>query len=590
MAAAFAALFYALCNATDPLQTGFSLAANTVRQDGLCVTWVAEGSPLELQPCVAGAPAQAFIYEADGALSTPPGTNCSGVPGGACISWNGQEHGECTFSPPRLGPGCVISGYRYSAATGWNGKFLPDSPAAGMIQGADDGAGHAPSGLCASARPPPPLPTPTADVLAWSRREVMCLYDIDMCTFVGSQGCDCAQPPPPVDAWAPTALDADSWLQAGVAAGCAIHILVAKHMCGFVSWNSTAGAELGYNYSSFYSSTPVDAVDAFVRAARALDQRVGMYYSLTDNARTNTCLGTVRPNPAPGQVSVTPAQYDALVKAHLTELWTHYGVLDEIWFDGGFTASQKAWIPDLLAALQPHAVAFNGETLSPNPTRWIGSESGYAPNETWSTCDYEQNGSGGGDPNSLTWFPAETDFTVLASDTWFFDTIHAVRPPAQLRAMYEASVGHNSQALIGIGIPPNGTLVGTAQDAALRGLGAYITGCYGTPIAQTSGRGLSFAVMPSAPVAIDRVVLSEDQTTGQRVRAWALSATLADGSTVPLGAGQSIGNKRIVVLPQELRVALVTLDIGSAVGTPVLANMAIFGGCGVLAAALDARA
>ena len=30
---------------------------------------------------------------------------------------------------------------------------------------------------------------------------------------------------------------------------------------------------------------------------------------------------------------VTQQQYDAFVVAHLTELWTDYGALDEIWFD-----------------------------------------------------------------------------------------------------------------------------------------------------------------------------------------------------------------------------------------------------------------
>lgn len=30
---------------------------------------------------------------------------------------------------------------------------------------------------------------------------------------------------------------------------------------------------------------------------------------------------------------VTQEQYDAFVVAHLTELWTDYGQLDEIWFD-----------------------------------------------------------------------------------------------------------------------------------------------------------------------------------------------------------------------------------------------------------------
>ncbi len=246
-------------------------------------------------------------------------------------------------------------------------------------------------------------------------------------------------------------------------------------------------------------------------------------------------------------------------------------------------------MPPLLAALQPHAVAFNGETLSPNPTRWIGSESGYAPNETWSTCDYSENGSGGGSPDSATWFPAETDFTVLQGDTWFFDTIHAVRPPAELRAMYEASVGHNTQALIGIGIPPNGTVAGTAQAAALATLGTFISGCYGAPIAQTSGTGTSFTVMPSAAVALDRVVLQEDQATGQRARAWELKAFIANGSTVQLARGESIGNKRIIAFPEVAQITMVLLNISTSVGMPVVSNFAIFGGCTALAQRLDAQ-
>ena len=257
--------------------------------------------------------------------------------------------------------------------------------------------------------------------------------------------------------------------------------------------------------------------------------------------------------------------------------------------DGGFTQSQLAWIPPLLATLQPHAIAFNGQHLSPNPSRWIGSESGYAPNETWSTCDYSQNGSGGGSPDASTWFPAETDFTVLQGDTWFFDATRTVRPPSELRAMYEASVGHNTQALIGIGIPPNASLAGTAQAAALATLGAWVDGCFGSPIAQTSGTGYSFTLMPSAATALDRVVVAEDQALGQRIREWQVSAFLSNGTRVQLGQGRSIGNKRIVAFPEVQGVAMVLLNISQAVGgTPALRSLAIFGGCGALAQALDA--
>ena len=247
----------------------------------------------------------------------------------------------------------------------------------------------------------------------------------------------------------------------------------------------------------------------------------------------------------------------------------------------GDTPSQKSYIPGLLAELQPHAVAFNGGGLAPSPTRWIGSESGYAPKDTWSTCALD--GSGAGDPNAATWYPAETDFTVLQGDTWFWDPSTAVRAPAELRAMYEQSVGHNSQALIGLAIPPNGTVAGTAQAAALEGLGTFIKGCYGAPIASTSGPGPVLTVMPSAPVAIDRVSFSEDQTGGQLVRAWVLTGELQNGALVQLGEGSSVGNKRIVVLEAPVVLASVTLNVTAAAlsGVVKFRQLAVFS-CGGL--------
>ena len=336
--AAYATLVYALCNSSDPQQT-FAFSGTAVAQGGFCVAFTPStgyNSPLQLLPC-ANSSQQTWVYDtARQSLRNPPAA-CGGL-SGACIEWSGQEFGACAFSPPALAPGCIIGAWPSPASpqTSWNDRFVLDSPSPGMIEAAAvEGEG---TGLCVAARPPPPLPVPTADVLAWSRKEVMCLYDIDICTYSPGQlqGCDCSRPPPPVDAWAPSALDTDSWLAAGVSAGCSIHILVAKHMCGFVSWNSTAGdAALGYNYSSLHSSSPVDVVAAFTASARRAGQDIGMYYSLTNNARTNTCGGNVLPNPAPGQIPVTPEQYDGIVRQHLTELWGNYGALSEVWFVRG---------------------------------------------------------------------------------------------------------------------------------------------------------------------------------------------------------------------------------------------------------------
>lgn len=36
-----------------------------------------------------------------------------------------------------------------------------------------------------------------------------------------------------------------------------------------------------------------------------------------------------------GQFNITQSTYDDIVLQQLSELWTNYGQLEEIWFDGG---------------------------------------------------------------------------------------------------------------------------------------------------------------------------------------------------------------------------------------------------------------
>lgn len=36
-----------------------------------------------------------------------------------------------------------------------------------------------------------------------------------------------------------------------------------------------------------------------------------------------------------GQLNITQETYDNIVLQQLRELWTNYGKLEEIWFDGG---------------------------------------------------------------------------------------------------------------------------------------------------------------------------------------------------------------------------------------------------------------
>jgi alpha-L-fucosidase len=574
-------LTMAQCSATDPAQL-FLVAGGAVVHvaSSLCVAFdgTSYNDALVLLPCDPASNAQAW-ESADGgrALSNPAG-RCGGL-SGACIQWSGQESALCTSNPPALGPNCTWGTWGTSLPTTWNNAVLLDEPGPGNVQSLFlSAAGPSPSGVCASVfTPPPPVP-PTPEILAWADKEVGCLIDYSMCTMVGSQGCSCSEAPPPADAWEPTALDTDSWIEAGAAGGCTYFIFVAKHVCGFLSWNSTSAA--GYDYSSAYSSTPVDAVAAFRASAKKYSVPIGFYYSVNDNSRAAFCGGRPTGTPQPGQLNMTVAEYDDIVITHLTELWGGGDPLFEVWFDGGVSSSLSSRIVPLFKQLQPGTVAFQGQTLMPNPTRWIGSESGYAPYPTWSTCDLDAYGAGS--PDSPSWFPAETDFTVLDGDTWFFDPAKPVRAPAVLRAMYDASVGHNTNALIGLGVPPNGTMRGTEQERALKTLGDYISNCYtGALIVSAANRAdVTITLSPSAPALVGRVVVQEDQTRGQLVRGFTVTALLSDGSTVTLDSGPSVGHKKIgVVRPAVAGVVSVTLNITAATAPPVVRFFGVYGDC-----------
>ena len=61
----------------------------------------------------------------------------------------------------------------------------------------------------------------------------------------------------------------------------------------------------------------------------------GFYYSLTNNMFLNEFSFNVRPPSTllPRMANVTQAQFEDIVVASITELWTEYGDLDEIWFE-----------------------------------------------------------------------------------------------------------------------------------------------------------------------------------------------------------------------------------------------------------------
>ena len=81
----------------------------------------------------------------------------------------------------------------------------------------------------------------------------------------------------------------------------------------------------------------------------------------------------------PGQHKVTQSEFEAIALAQVTELWTRFGDLNEIWFDGGYTSDMKVALKALLKAKQPNAIGYNGGGISANPARWSKTEGDVPP-------------------------------------------------------------------------------------------------------------------------------------------------------------------------------------------------------------------
>lgn len=99
--------------------------------------------------------------------------------------------------------------------------------------------------------------------------------------------------------------------------------------------------------------------------------------------------------------------------------------------------------------------------------------------------------------------------------------------------------------------PSNLGLIAPDQAARYKQFGSWIKGCYDHPVASTPGPTSTAIVVLDMPTgsnstAVDRVVLREDQTSGQQITAYKVEAlNSVSGTWSTVASGQSIGNKAI---------------------------------------------
>ncbi len=372
----------------------------------------------------------------------------------------------------------------------------------------------------------------------------------------------------------PEKLDPEQWVRSAAALGAKYAVLVANHCTGFSLWD-TAVNDFSIAHTRWRGGGG-DICREFTEACRRYGLKPGFYYS-------TGCNGYYNINDSVPQDYRSPV-YRAYVKnveAQVTELWTRYGELFEVWFDGGVIPPEKGG-PDLVPLLkkyQPQAVCFQGPRDWPHNLRWVGNEDGLAPENCWATTNAGEarydgtvpdEQAGAGDPDGIYYWPAETDMPNRTHAAfgggwaWKAGEEHLLYTPEQLLDCYIRSVGRNSNLLLGMSISTDGDFQDEAQ---FRAFGQLIRETFGAPIACLSSPALqenrcTLAVPDDA--ALNYAVIMEDVSEGQRIRGFRL---LADGK--PVCESACVGHKRIVPL-HGLRAREIALEITASAGTPVL--------------------
>ena len=437
-----------------------------------------------------------------------------------------------------------------------------------------------------------PNPLPNSDVLAWTKREVGALLSFNMISELNSElntqffcisvGGNAHYLPPP-ERFNPSQINLDQWLDVAVSFGAKYAVLTAQHCSGFSLWPTNISASTGFDYKYSIKYSPLmdggyDLVQAFIDSCSKHNISPGIYYSLNQNFYLNVARGKVWNTPLRlGQEKVSQDLYNKIALAQMTELWSNYGELSELWFDGGCIPGLEEAIDELSTRLQPHAVHFNGCSKT-NNLRWVGTEDGQPNYPIWSTA-METNSrchDGHGSSHGTVFCPAETDTTLQLGIKWFYRKNIGYRTVDNLKTIYMKSVGQNSNLLLNIA-PNSSGLVPDVARSIYKKFGDWIVSCFGTAVARTAGTGYSFTLNLVKPAEITKISVSEDQSKGELVTKFSISATTTDGTAHPVfTSGRSIGNKLIIDLRQSLQVTAVTLKIMEAHKTPTISDFSIY--------------
>lgn len=410
---------------------------------------------------------------------------------------------------------------------------------------------------------PPTYPVPTEAILRWMEDEKGAIGHFNMGTFQacgigldlleGNAPAEGGVLVPPPETFAPTNVDAEAWVKGLKSVGITRAVLVVSHGCGYNTFPSkTAFPDFDFEYNYSVAHSPWkdgqgDVAAEFVAACRKHGVRPGFYHGTVNNAFLNVQHGRVKPGRACSFCpDITQDQYKRVLLANLRQLWSDYGELAEVWFDGGLPAGYSDDLAALLQELQPNAAAFQGP--GPNGIRWAGTESGHVKYPFWSTVDSSGH-QGAGKPDGQIFSPGEADtcfqdkngeLAAPYGGCWFYNKDLVPKTVEALVSHYHDSVGRNAFMLLDW----TPTQEGTMRDDHLQRyqeFGDWLRACYDSPVvALEAPAGQSAQLTIPEGADVDRIVIQEDQAKGERITSYNVSL---DGKQI--ATGQSVGHKRI---------------------------------------------
>lgn len=452
-------------------------------------------------------------------------------------------------------------------------------------------------------------PVPSESQLAWHQMETNAFIHFTTNTFTDKEWGFGDESP---KVFNPTGFEPAQWISTLKEAGFKGVILTCKHHDGFCLWPSQY-TEHSVKNSPFQGGQG-DIVKAVAEACRAEGLKFGVYLSPWDRNRAD--YGT--------------PEYVTYYRNQLKELFTAYGPIFEMWFDGanggdGYYggAREKRRIDgrhyydwpttlDLVREMEPNVIFFSD--AGPG-VRWVGNERGVAGETNWNTITPDTLYAGQpnttdllnrGSEDGTAWIPAEVDVSIRPG--WFY---HAkedseVKTPEQLFDIYLTSVGRGSTLLLNV--PPDRS--GRFHDndvAALKGYKALLDSEFKTnlaanaPATSDSHRGsqpqyearlatdgnpetywatdegittASIEIPLKEGTTVKYILLQEYIKLGQRVKSFQVEAFSA-GAWTPLTEGTTIGYKRILRV-DPTSAEKIRVKITDAKACPLLSNIEVY--------------